>query len=89
MCGIAGIYNYRSPKQPSMELNITKMLSVIRHRGPDETGMYVGQNVGLGSARLSIVDVEGGQQPLSDESGNYWIVYNGEIFNYTELRRGL
>jgi asparagine synthase (glutamine-hydrolysing) len=72
-----------------MELNITKMLSVIRHRGPDETGMYVGENVGLGSARLSFVDVEGVQQPLSDESGNYWIVYNGEVFNYKELRKGL
>jgi asparagine synthase (glutamine-hydrolysing) len=65
------------------------MLSVIRHRGPDETGIYLGEKVGLGSVRLSIVDLSTGQQPLSDESGNYWIVYNGEVFNYPELRRDL
>lgn len=89
MCGIAGIYNYHSNKQSSMELDIKNMLSVIRHRGPDENGIYLGENIAMGSARLSIIDIDSGQQPLSDESGNYWIVYNGEIFNYTELRRGL
>ena len=72
-----------------MELDIKNMLSVIRHRGPDENGIYLGENIAMGSARLSIIDIDSGQQPLSDESGNYWIVYNGEIFNYTELRRGL
>jgi len=65
------------------------MLSVIRHRGPDESGIYLGDKVGLGSVRLSIVDLSTGQQPLSDESGNYWIVYNGEVFNYPELRKDL
>ena len=89
MCGIAGIFNYHSQKQPSLELNIKNMLSVIQHRGPDENGIYLGENVSLGSARLSIIDIDSGQQPLSDESGNYWIVYNGEIFNYKELRKGL
>ena len=89
MCGIAGLYNYHSPQKPSTELNITKMLSVIQHRGPDENGIYLAENVGLGSARLSIIDIDSGQQPLSDESGNYWIVYNGEIFNYKELRKDL
>ena len=86
MCGIAGIYNYLSPSEPSIELSVKGMLSVIRHRGPDESGMYLGENVGLGSVRLSIIDLAAGQQPISDESGNYWIVYNGEIFNYQELR---
>lgn len=62
------------------------MLSVIRHRGPDESGMFLGKNVGIGNVRLSIIDIASGQQPISDESGNYWIVYNGEIFNYSELR---
>ena len=89
MCGIAGIYNYHSQKQPSLELNIKNMLSVIQHRGPDENGIFLGENVALGSARLSIIDIDSGQQPLSDESGNFWIVYNGEIFNYKELRKGL
>ena len=86
MCGIAGIFNYHSPNEPSTEQNIRKMLSVIRHRGPDESGIYLGNNIGMGSVRLSIIDIKSGQQPLSDESGNYWIVYNGEIFNYKELR---
>ncbi|MDE3213568.1 MAG: asparagine synthetase B, partial [Bacteroidota bacterium] len=65
------------------------MLSVIRHRGPDETGVYLSPQAGLGSVRLSIIDLATGQQPMSDQSGNYWIVYNGEIFNYEELRQEL
>jgi asparagine synthase (glutamine-hydrolysing) len=89
MCGIAGIYNYHSSKEPSPELSIKKMLSVIRHRGPDESGIYLGKNVSIGSVRLSIIDIASGQQPMSDESGNYWIVYNGEIFNYAELRNDI
>lgn len=86
MCGIAGIYNYRSDKESSLEISVKKMLSAIRHRGPDETGLYLSENFGMGSVRLSIIDIASGQQPVSDESENYWIVYNGEIFNYTELR---
>lgn len=89
MCGIAGIYNYPTSSQDSPRASVAKMLSTIRHRGPDETGMYLGKNFGLGSVRLSIIDLASGQQPLSDESGNYWIVYNGEIFNYTELRNDI
>lgn len=89
MCGIAGIFNYPLHSGPSYENHLKRMLSVIRHRGPDETGIYLGEKVGLGSVRLSIVDLSTGQQPLSDESGNYWIVYNGEVFNYPELRRDL
>lgn len=89
MCGIAGIYNYLSDSEQSPELNVKKMLSVIRHRGPDETGLYIGANVAIGSVRLSIIDLASGQQPIADASGNYWIVYNGEIFNYAELREKL
>jgi asparagine synthase (glutamine-hydrolysing) len=89
MCGIAGIHNYPIPENYSHEHHLKRMLSVIRHRGPDETGIYIGENIGLGSVRLSIVDLSTGQQPLSDESGNYWIVYNGEVFNYPELRSDL
>ena len=89
MCGIAGIYKFSSNKELSLEHSIKKMLSVIRHRGPDESGMYMGENIAIGSVRLSIIDLESGQQPISDESGNYYIVYNGEIFNYTELRKDI
>ena len=86
MCGIAGIYNYHFSNEPSMEESIKGMLSIIRHRGPDESGMYLDENLAIGSVRLSIIDIASGQQPLCDESGNYWIVYNGEIFNHEELR---
>lgn len=88
MCGIAGVFNFNS-KDFSCEQSVRRMLSAIRHRGPDESGIYLGKNVGLGSVRLSIIDLVSGQQPVCDESGNYWIVYNGEIFNYTELRADL
>ena len=89
MCGIAGIYNYHSPIEPSTELNVKKMLSMIKHRGPDESGVFLDKNIGIGSVRLSIIDLSSGQQPMSDQTGRYWIVYNGEIFNYTELRSEL
>lgn len=89
MCGIAGIYNYHSPTEPSIEVNVKNMLSLIHHRGPDESGTLVDQNLGIGSVRLSIIDLSSGQQPMSDVSGRYWIVYNGEIFNYPELRADL
>jgi asparagine synthase (glutamine-hydrolysing) len=65
------------------------MLGMIRHRGPDEFGMYLDDRAALGSARLSIVDLAGGQQPISNEDGSLWIVFNGEIFNYPELRAEL
>lgn len=89
MCGVAGIYNYPLSGNASYESHLKRMLSVINHRGPDESGIYTSERVGLGSVRLSIVDLSTGQQPLSDESGNYWIVYNGEVFNYPELREDL
>lgn len=65
------------------------MLGSIRHRGPDEFGIYQAPQAALASARLSIIDLSGGQQPISNEDGSLWIVFNGEIFNYLELRRDL
>jgi len=65
------------------------MLGMIRHRGPDEFGIYLADGVGLGNARLSIVDLSGGQQPIGNEDGTLWIVFNGEVFNYVELRAEL
>jgi len=85
MCGIAGIYNFRERKRVSGEI-LENMLLAINHRGPDERGIYLNNSLGLGNVRLSILDLATGQQPLCDESGNFWIVFNGEIFNYIELR---
>jgi len=89
MCGIAGIFNYHSSKEPSGERNVKKMLSTIKHRGPDESGVFLDQNIGIGNVRLSIIDLSTGQQPLCDETERYWIVYNGEVFNFQELKTEL
>jgi asparagine synthase (glutamine-hydrolysing) len=87
MCGVAGIIDYRGQKISSSL--VEKMLRSINYRGPDESGVYISPVAALGNVRLSIVDLAGGQQPLSDPSGRYWIVFNGEIFNYPELRQDL
>jgi asparagine synthase (glutamine-hydrolysing) len=86
MCGIAGIIDYSFRDNRS---DVESMLHSISYRGPDESGIYHSPCATLGSVRLSIIDIEGGQQPLSDPSGRYWIVFNGEIFNYKELRLDL
>jgi len=84
MCGISGIYSPGSSFVRSED--VRNMLMQIQYRGPDESGIYMGDGVGLGSVRLSIIDLAQGQQPMSDEARDYWIVFNGEIFNYIELR---
>lgn len=89
MCGIVGCWNQSEAAPPPTEALLRRMLGQIRHRGPDEFGVYLDNHVGLGSARLSIVDLAGGQQPISNETGDIWVVYNGEVFNYPELRREL
>ncbi len=85
MCGITGILNL-SNDAPISELTLRQMLGMIRHRGPDGFGIYIDDQAGLGSARLSIIDLSGGDQPMTNEDGTLWIVFNGEIFNYIELR---
>src|SRR2546426_4757098 len=85
MCGIAGILNLTEDELIREEV-VRQMLAMIRHRGPDQFGIYSGGQVALGNARLSIIDLQTGQQPISNEDGSLWIVYNGEIFNYLELR---
>lgn len=87
MCGIAGIIDYRG-KAASRPV-IEAMLCAISYRGPDESGIYSSPHAVIGNVRLSIIDLSTGQQPLSDTSGRYWIVFNGEIFNYRELREFL
>ncbi len=88
MCGIAGYYHLTSPAPPDREL-IGRMVNAIRHRGPDEFGAYFDNRCCLGQARLSIIDLAGGSQPLSNEDNSLWITYNGEIYNYLELRDDL
>ncbi|CAG0937483.1 asparagine synthase (glutamine-hydrolysing) [Thermoflexales bacterium] len=85
MCGIVGVANLHEPAPVARE-TIEQMLAPIRHRGPDEFGIYTDARAGLGNARLSIIDLSGGQQPIGNEDGTLWIVFNGEIFNYLELR---
>ncbi|MCK4747778.1 MAG: asparagine synthase (glutamine-hydrolyzing), partial [Bacteroidales bacterium] len=87
MCGISGKYK---PHEGSIDPGeIRQMLMQIQYRGPDESGIFIGKGIGLGCVRLSIIDLAQGQQPMSVEEGQLWIVYNGEIFNYIELRREL
>jgi asparagine synthase (glutamine-hydrolysing) len=88
MCGIIGILE-QGDRTPITGKELRQMLAVIRHRGPDEFGVYLDRHVGLGSARLSIIDLSTGQQPIPTEDERLWIVFNGEIFNYLELREEL
>lgn len=85
MCGITGCFNLREGAPPDEAL-LRQMLAMLRHRGPDQFGIYLDEKVGLGNARLSIVDLASGQQPITNENERYWIVYNGELFNHLELR---
>lgn len=88
MCGIVGILGLSS-RHPIQQELLERMLGLIQHRGPDEFGIYLDRRVGLGNARLSIIDLSTGSQPISNEDETVWIVFNGEIFNYLELRREL
>jgi asparagine synthase (glutamine-hydrolysing) len=88
MCGIAGILAGASTPPPDLE-ELRRMIAALAHRGPDGWGLYRDQCVGLGHARLSLVDLEGGFQPVRDADGLIWLSFNGEIFNYVELRRRL
>ncbi len=87
MCGIAGFINpEKSLTESEAELILNRMMTRIHHRGPDDCGLYLERGIGMGNVRLSIIDLSGGDQPLSNEDGSLWIVYNGEVFNYIELR---
>jgi asparagine synthase (glutamine-hydrolysing) len=87
MCGISGIVTLRGKPVSIGELK--PMIAALSHRGPDANGFFRSHSVGLAHARLSIIDLEGGQQPMSIDDGAYWITFNGEIFNYLELREQL
>ncbi len=85
MCGIIGTFDWSGEHPPDVGL-LRRMLGLIRHRGPDEFGLYVDRRVGIGCARLSIVDLTTGQQPIPNEDRSLWIVFNGEVYNHPELR---
>jgi asparagine synthase (glutamine-hydrolysing) len=87
MCGIAGFLYFDGA--PISERTIRAMSDVQRHRGPDESGVYLGEGIALGHRRLSIIDLSSGQQPLSNEDGTVWISFNGEIYNYLDLKSDL
>lgn len=88
MCGICGIF-YNDRSRRAERETLADMNRQIVHRGPDDDGFFVEGNVGLAMRRLSIIDIKTGHQPISNESNDIWIVYNGELYNHQELRKGL
>jgi asparagine synthase (glutamine-hydrolysing) len=87
MCGLVGIYA-RPDERPGRQL-LLSMAGELRHRGPDGTGVYLDERLGMVATRLAVVDLDHGDQPLSDERGRHWVMQNGEIYNYVELRAEL
>jgi asparagine synthase (glutamine-hydrolysing) len=88
MCGFCGIFEFDRRDIVRQEL-VHRMNETIVHRGPDDEGIFVGEGIGLGFRRLSIIDLAGGHQPISNEDGSKWVMLNGEIYNYPELRHEL
>lgn len=88
MCGIHGILSLRDVAPPDPAIHV-KMAAVSSHRGPDDTGYYVGDGILLGMCRLSIIDLVGGHQPIPNENETLWVVCNGEVYNFRELRKTL
>ncbi|MCB9358264.1 MAG: asparagine synthase (glutamine-hydrolyzing) [Calditrichaeota bacterium] len=88
MCGISGIYNYRS-HEPADEALLLRMTRVITHRGPDDEGIQLLGPCGLGSRRLSILDISGGHMPMASADKKTWITFNGEVYNFMDLRKPL
>jgi asparagine synthase (glutamine-hydrolysing) len=88
MCGIAGVVESNRDARVD-EAILRRMCAAMAHRGPDDEGVYTQGRVGLGMRRLSIIDVAAGHQPISNEDGTIWIVFNGEIYNHAALREQL
>src|SRR5271170_6127374 len=88
MCGICGQYNFGS-RAPVLRQDIERMTRSITHRGPDDEGYYLAGPLGFGFRRLSIIDLAGGHQPMSDREESVWVIFNGEIYNFPELKREL
>jgi asparagine synthase (glutamine-hydrolysing) len=88
MCGIAGIYHFHT-KAPETAQTVRAMAAAIAHRGADDEGFYENEHLVLAHKRLSIIDLETGHQPMSNEDGSVVIACNGEIYNFQELRKDL
>jgi len=88
MCGISGIFEFDQARTIEREA-VHRMNESLRHRGPDDEGIFVDRGIGLGHRRLSIIDVAGGHQPISNEDGTIWVLLNGEIYNFTDLYQDL
>ena len=86
MCGISGIFNYKNNLPVDHEI-LRSMNGELVHRGPDSEGFYAQDNIGLAFRRLSIIDLDTGNQPIHNEDKSVWVVFNGEIYNYIELRK--
>ena len=81
MCGICGFYGFKD------EVLLNKMCQTIQHRGPDQSGMYISDKASLGHRRLSIIDLsENGRQPMTNEDGSLFVIVNGEIYNFQDLK---
>src|SRR5262252_4853466 len=89
MCGIAGVFALSGSAASPTREELVRMAASLHHRGPDEFGVYRDRLCGLAHARLSIIDLSTGQQPLSNEDDTRFVAFNGEIFNYVELREEL
>jgi asparagine synthase (glutamine-hydrolysing) len=88
MCGICGVFHSDRARRVNRDM-LVRMNQQIVHRGPDDDGFFVEENVGLAMRRLSIIDIQTGHQPLSNEDSSVWIVFNGEIYNHQDLRKDL
>src|SRR2546427_771452 len=88
MCGICGQYNF-GDRAPVLLQDVQRITQTVAHRGPDDEGYFVSGPLGLGFRRLSIIDLAGGHQPMSDMEETVWVIFNGEIYNFRELRRDL
>src|SRR5919201_1298511 len=88
MCGICGHLDL-SRRQPVQHALLDRMNKTLQHRGPDDEGLYIKGNIGMAMRRLSIIDLAGGRQPISNEDGSVVVVFNGEIYNYRELAHEL
>ncbi|PJF33510.1 MAG: asparagine synthetase B, partial [Phototrophicales bacterium] len=88
MCGICGYLSYKVNIQERKHI-LNRMCELVTHRGPDDHGIYVAGNVGLGHRRLSIIDLSSGHQPMQNDDGSLCIVFNGEIYNFPEVKHQL
>src|SRR5690554_4311271 len=88
MCGICGMADFHSIDLDTHTV-LARMINTLRHRGPDDLGTWTDEHVALAHARLSIIDLDTGRQPMTNEDGSVWIVFNGEIYNFRQLREQL